>query len=307
MNLNNFDLNLLVALDALLTERNVTRAAERLFVSQPAMSNALTRIRDRFDDQLLVRRGRVLELTPLAQTLIGPVRELILQAQKFLEADYRFDPEHDSRTFRVAMSDYCAMVLVGPLMKILSAEAPQVRCEVSVLTERTAASLVAGDIDMCITAQHLRMLDLNVDETVIERQSLFTDDFVCAVDADNDEVGDVLSFDDYSRLPHAVTRFGGGTVSMEEQALRRMDLQLVISAVAPTFASLPMLLAGTPLVITIQRKLASRLAAAVPMRLYKPPVEIPDLVETLYWHQRSEYDKAHIWMREAMVRASAQL
>src|SRR4051812_1604775 len=101
MNLDNFDLNLLVALDALLAERNVTRASERLFVSQPAMSNALQRMREHFDDQILVRRGRELELTPLALNLIGPVRELILQARKLLEADYDFDPGSDSQTFRI--------------------------------------------------------------------------------------------------------------------------------------------------------------------------------------------------------------
>lgn len=305
MNLDNFDLNLLVALDALLTERNVTRAAERLYVSQPAMSNALLRIRERFNDQLLVRHGRELELTPLARSLIGPVRELVLSARRLLQADYTFSPERDSRTFRIAMSDYCAMVLVGPLIRILSAEAPAIRCEVSVLSERSGMMLVAGDIDMCLTAQDLRLLDATLDESSICRSSLFSDHFVCAVDASSEEVGDVMSLDDYLRLPHAITRFGSGTVSMEEQALQRLEVNLTISAVAPTFATLPTLLAGTPLVITVQSKLAARLSAAFPIRIYTPPIAIPDIVETLYWHNRSEHDKAHSWMRDALTRASA--
>lgn len=307
MNLDNFDLNLLVGLDALLTERNVTRAAERLFVSQPAMSNALQRMREHFKDQILVRRGRELELTPLAHNLIGPVRELLLRARRLLEADYDFDPGKDRRTFRIAMSDYCAVVLMGPLMKILSAEAPGIICEVSVLSDRSAMLLVSGDIDMCVTAQDLRLLDASVDQAVIGRHSLFTDDFVCAVDPHASELGETLSLDEYLSLPHAITRFGGGTVSMEEQALRRLDIELTISAVAPTFATLPLLVAGTPLIITIQRKLAGRLASATPMKTYKPPISIPDIVETLYWHQRSDLDKPHAWMRNAMIRASKEL
>jgi len=307
MNLDNFDLNLLVALDALLAERNVTRASERLFVSQPAMSNALQRMREHFDDQILVRRGRELELTPLALNLIGPVRELILQARKLLEADYDFDPGSDSRTFRIAMSDYCAMVLMGPLVKILSMEAAGLRCEVSMLNDRAISQLIAGDIDMCVTAQDLRWIDANIDDAVLARTSLFKDDFVCAVAADNPHVGEQLSLDDYLMLPHAITRFGGGTVSIQEQALRRLDLELKISAVAPTFASLPTLLAGTPIIVTMQRKLAERLAGITPMRTFAPPTPIPDIIETLYWHQRSEHDKAHAWLREAMARASSAL
>lgn len=307
MNLDNFDLNLLVGLDALLTERNVTRAAERLFVSQPAMSNALQRMREHFQDQLLVRRGRELELTPLARNLIGPVRELLLQARRMLKADYDFHPAEDRRTFRIAMSDYCALILMGPLMKILSTEAPGIICEVSVLSDRSAMLLVSGDIDICVTAQDLRLLDASIDQAVIGRHSLFTDDFICAVDPHASELGETLSLEEYLRLPHAITRFGGGTISMEEQALRRLDIDLIISAVAPTFATLPLLIAGTPLIITIQRKLATRLASAAPMKIYAPPIAIPDIVETLYWHQRSELDKAHAWIRGAMIRASEAL
>lgn len=307
MNLDNFDLNLLVGLDALLTERNVTRAAERLFVSQPTMSNALQRLREHFNDQLLVRHGRTLELTPLALGLIGPVRDLMLQSRRLLQADHEFDPLTDKRTFRIVMSDYCAMVLMGPLMKILSSEAPGLMCEVSILNERSAMALVAGDIDMCITAQDLRLLDASINEAVIGRHSLFTDDFVCAVDASVSELGEHLSLDDYLRLPHAITRFGGGTISMEEQALRRLDVDLNISAIAPTFASLPLLMAGTPLIITIQRKLAARMAEVAPMKTFAPPIAIPNIVETLYWHQRSDLDKAHNWIRNAAIRASSLL
>jgi LysR family transcriptional regulator, nod-box dependent transcriptional activator len=307
MHFRNFDLNLLVALDALLTERNVTRAAERLFVSQPAMSNALQRIRDQFKDQILVREGREMMPTPLAQSLIAPVREMLLQSARLLEADYDFHPREAKRTFRILMSDYCATVLMGPLVKILYNEAPGLRCEALPLTGRTIAALLGGEADMCITAQDLRLLDPEADAALFGHVTLFEDEFVCAVDAAHPDVGEALDLETFLRLPHAVMRFGESALSLEEQTLKRLDLDFPITAVAPTFSSLPMLLSGTPLIITIQRKLLNRLSAAVPMRAFTPPIAIPRLVETLYWHHRSEHDKAHAWLREAIGRAASML
>ena len=120
MHLKNFDMNLLVALDTLLSECNVTRAAERLCVSQPAMSNALQRIRDHFDDPVLVRSGREMQRTALAETLVEPIRTLILQAEAILKGESRFDPATAERTLRVSMSDYCCLIFAGLLMELLA-------------------------------------------------------------------------------------------------------------------------------------------------------------------------------------------
>lgn len=307
MHFRKFDLNLLVVLDALLTERNVTRAAEQLFVTQPAVSNALTRIRDYFDDQILVRHGRDMELTPLARSLVAPVRELILNAGVLLDADYMFDAAKASRSFRIAMSDYCAMVLLAPLMRILSLEGPGIRCEVTTISERSISMLVAGELDMCLTAQDLRMLDAAVEADQFGKRLLFTDDFVCAVDAEHEQVGGTLGLETFLAMPHAVTRFGSGTISMEERTWQRLGLDVKVAAVAPTFGSLVSLLEGTPLVISLQRRLAERLAAAFSIRTFEPPIDIPPLEQTLYWHSRSEHDKAHVWMRQVLTRAAATL
>lgn len=307
MHFRKFDLNLLVVLDALLTERNVTRAAEQLFVTQPAVSNALTRIREYFDDQILVRHGREMELTPLARSLVAPVRELILNAGVLLDGDYLFDPAKASRSFRIAMSDYCATVLMAPLMRIISREAPGIRCEVTTLSERSISMLVAGELDMCLTAQDLRMLDAAVEADQFGKLLLFTDDFVCAVDAQHEGIGAALDLSTFLAMPHAVTRFGSGTISMEERTWQRLGLDVKVAAVAPTFGSLISLLEGTPLIISLQRRLAERLAAAFSIRMLTPPIDIPSLEQTLYWHSRSEHDKAHFWMRGVLNRAAATL
>lgn len=307
MHLKNFDMNLLVALDTLLSECNVTRAAERLCVSQPAMSNALQRIRDHFDDPVLIRSGREMQRTALAETLVEPVRALILQAEAVLKGKSEFDPATAERTLRVSMSDYCCSILSGALMKLLSREAPGITLEVVPLSFGVIEDLVAGKIDMCLTAQDLRLLAPDVDVALFGRRKLFSDRFVCAVDRDNPAVGDHLSYETYLSLPHAVMRLGGNALSLEEQSTRRLGLELDIAAVTPTFTSLPMLLPGTPLIITIQERLYERLASVAPMRTFTPPVPILGLEETLFWHNRAEHDEGHRWMRDAISRAAKLL
>jgi LysR family transcriptional regulator, nod-box dependent transcriptional activator len=126
MSLRQFDLNLLVALDALLTERNVTRAGERLFLSQPAMSGILARLRHAFEDELLVRVGRNLELTARAAELAGPVHECVQQIEDLLNLERPFVPETASWAFRIAASDYVVFLTLGPLLQALVARAPNV-------------------------------------------------------------------------------------------------------------------------------------------------------------------------------------
>jgi len=307
MHFRNFDMNLLVALDTLLSECNVTRAADRLCVSQPAMSNALQRIREQFGDPILVRNGREMRLTALAETLVVPVRELILQTEHILKGDSHFDPSTAKRTLRIAMSDYCVSVFAGALMRFLSAEAPGIDIELTPLTLSVLDELIAGNIDMCISAWDLRMLAPDVDPRLFGKQRLFSDRFVCAVSANNPEVGETLDRETYLRLPHAVMRFDGQANSLEEQSMRRQGLEIDVAVKSWTFASLPLLLPDTPLIVTLQERLFKKLAAVVPMRMFPSPVPIIDLDETLFWHNRSEHDKAHQWFRDLVARAAATM
>ena len=307
MHLKKFDLNLIVVLDALLNERNVTRAADILCVTQPAVSNALQRIRSYFEDQILVRQGREMKLTPFATTLVGPVRELMLSAGQLLDSDYQFDPSKTTRTFRIAMSDYCAAVLMGPLLRILTVEAPDLQCDVTTLSEKSVASLQGGEVDLCLTAQDLRMLDVSSDPEQFERAALFRDEFISAVCADNPMVGDMLDRELYLALPHAVPRFGNRGLLMEEISLRELDLRVKTSVVVSGLSTLPLIVEGTPLVCSLPRRLARRLALPLRVRFFRPPIEIIRLEETLYWHRRYEHDKAHQWLRNAIKRAAATL
>src|SRR5262245_58434475 len=149
MNLRQFDLNLLVALDALLTERNVTRAGERLYLSQPAMSGILARLRLLFNDELLVRVGRHLEPTALASELARPVRECVQQIEDLLSTQRAFSPETEARTFVIAASDYVVLLLLGLLVQRLTTAAPNISVRFVSLESSGADRLAMGEIDFC--------------------------------------------------------------------------------------------------------------------------------------------------------------
>ena len=150
MNLGGLDLNLLVALDALLGERSVTRAAQRVGLSQPGMSNALGRLRRLFDDPLLVRQGATLVPTARAEALIGPVHEALELIRRALDVPAGFDPATDRRTFRLSCSDYSVLMLIGPLVRAVAADAPGVLVEVLPRLADAGRALVNGDVDLVI-------------------------------------------------------------------------------------------------------------------------------------------------------------
>src|SRR5882724_11432730 len=176
MQFSHFDLNLLRSLDALLAERNVTRASERLFVTQQAMSGALRRLRGHFENELLVRVGRQMELTPLARSLAHPVREALLKVETALNTQPSFDPGTAKGTVRVAMSDYASLVLLPRLMQILAAEAPKLTVQVEAYNDLSFPRLDSGDLDFCVTVSERSLYSDNFPNGEIRAQGLFHDD-----------------------------------------------------------------------------------------------------------------------------------
>ena len=173
MNLRQFDLNLLVALDVLLTERNVTRAGERLFLSQPAVSGILARLRHAFQDELLVRVGRNLELTAFAADLAEPVHDAVRQIEDLLNLRRPFEPESAQWSFRVAASDYVVFLLLGTLLRSLTALAPNISVRFLALEPSAGERLAAGELDFAVLPEEL--------EPSLPSLPLFEDSWVCAV------------------------------------------------------------------------------------------------------------------------------
>ena len=295
MHLNRFDLNLLVALNALLDEKSVTRAAERVHVSQPAMSGALQRLRENFNDQLLVRNGRNMELTPRARDLVQPVREILLQIEGSLAADYVFDPASAHREFVVCMTDFVAAVLLPPVMRRLAAEAPGIMLHIEPLSKDALPHLESGTVDLAVRAMVEPFRQLEARQIFMD--SFFTDDWVCVAAADHPTLGDTISVEEYLELPHVALSFAKGASTMEEVALRHMSIDIDVRATARSFSTLFFMLPGTALIALLPRRMALHLNEYMPSKILEMPFDIGTLSEHLLWHERNTADPAHAWLR----------
>ncbi len=304
MQLNRFDLNLLIALDALLHEKNVTRAAERVFISQPAMSAALQKLREFFEDPLLVRVGRDLQLTPRGLSLVGPVREALLQVQATLGTQPTFDPRTVQRTFTLIVSADALLRVMPTVLQRLSREAPGIRCHIEHFSETTLSRLEYGDADLFIGLNSLRLFGLREFPESLRIVNLRPVRWLCAVANDHATVGDTISEEEYLALPHVFGWPSGHTVPLEELVRRLLRAELDIRATTQGLLEIPFMLAGTQLVATLPEELARTLAKLAPIKLLPVPFETPDTHEVIIWHRRNEPDPGHAWLREVLIGAA---
>jgi DNA-binding transcriptional LysR family regulator len=300
MSLSGVDLNLLVALDALLAERNVTRAAERMSLGQPAMSAALARLRKQFGDPLLVREGRQYRLTTLAESLIGPVAEAVAAADQVLGVRKPFDPRTDERTFSVLASDYVTLVLLQPLLAELAVEAPRVRITIMATGADFEDKLRRGSADLLIYP-----VDLAESLSELPRTVLFSDTFVLVADRDNPEVDDDIDVERFSALPYA--GISGNVPSVVESQLEAQGVVTRVEVVTETHVIVPFLLTGTRLVSLVQERLVRAVSVHANLRSVRSPVPLRPLVEAMYWTTRSSEDPAHRWLRSRLVDQAARI
>lgn len=307
MHLDGLDLNLLVSLDALLSERSVTKASERLHVSQPAMSAALQKLRFHLSDPLLERIGRQLALTPRAKTLAEPVKEILLQARLLLHTAATFDPATGRRTFRVAMSGYCAEVLGIPLVRHLSRLAPNVGCEVNELTLDALTRLNDGHTDLCIAIPQSVLFDPEYDGGELTERLLFTDTFMLAGAHENPALDADMSYEQFCEQPFIDVRINHNVISLVEQALRRQTTRPGIRVWAPSFTHAMAMASGTTLLTIVPSRLLSLHGDRLGLRAVKPPFSLERLNETAIWHPRTDLDPAHCWLRELIGTVAAEI
>ncbi len=300
MDLHLFDLNLLVALDALLTERNVTRAGNRLNLSQSAMSGALARLRHYFHDELLVQVGRQMVLTPVAEGLVGPVRDILLQIRGTLGSKPRFVPSTATRHLSLAVSDYVTEILVADVLRAARCEAPLITFELRPVGRRAGEDLESGELDFLIAPE-------GYVSSSQPTEVLFQDTYTCVVWAGNKTVGKTMTLEQYLELGHVVVNVAGNEppLNYDEQFLRRSNFRRRVEVSVPTFSLAPQLVVGTDRVTTITTRLAAKCAEILPLRLLPLPIAMPPMVEMLQWHKVHEYDPAHHWFR-ALLRTVVQ-
>jgi DNA-binding transcriptional LysR family regulator len=294
MNLRRFDLNLLVALDVLLTERNVTRAGERLFLSQPAVSGILARLRHAFQDELLVRVGRNLELTAFAADLAGPVHDCVRQIEDLLNLRRPFEPQNAHWSFRIAASDYVVFLVLGALLKRMSELAPNISMRFLALDPSAGDRLAAGELDFAVLPTEL--------EPSLPSVPLFEDSWVGAVWSGHPHAADQFTLEEFLAVPHLSFRLAGPDHgSIAESYLAQLGFELKIAASTESFAMAPFLLRDTPFATLVPRRLGERLQQAADIRLVELPLDIPPLREKLIWSARYTASPAHAWFRARLV------
>ncbi|HEY1777463.1 MAG TPA: LysR family transcriptional regulator [Solirubrobacteraceae bacterium] len=297
MELGGVDLNLLVALDALLRERSVTRAAASVGLSQPGMSNALARLRRLFDDPLLIRRGATLVPTARAQDLAAPVHEALDLIRGTLQTPAQFDPASERRAFRVSCSDYSVLMLIGPLVRALAREAPGVSVEVLPRLPNASRALTNGEVDLVVEPAEI------MGDVQLQALRLWEDHWMCCIWAHNSRVKRRMTVEDYLSLGHLVYSMGGvgQPVALPDRELARLGVERRIEVSVESFLLAPFLLQGTDLVTLVPSRAQTFLRRTGDIRILKAPIELPVLVEMLWWHPRANTDPAHAWLRERIA------
>ncbi|MFT4067743.1 LysR family transcriptional regulator [Paraburkholderia sp.] len=300
MRLGHFDMNLLVALDALLDTRSVTRASERLHIGASATSSALGRLREYFGDPLLMQVGRRMELTPLGRSLAQPVREILLSVQSTVVARLEFDPAQARRNFVIRASDYLTTVLLTDVVQRLQREAPGITLHIANMADDVPDQLDRGEVDFVIYPS----ISVNPNHP---SQVLFEDSLSCVVWNGNPLVGEELTLDQYREMGHVAATFGDSrSVSFDSLMMANLGMSRTVEVTTTNFNTLPQLVIGTTRVATVMTRLARLYAHYLPLRLLPLPMKLPPLVEVMQWHAINNSDPAHVWMRR-VLQEQAQL
>lgn len=298
-NIKNIDLNLLVVFGALCAEKNTTRAAQKLGLSQPAVSHALARLRDQLKDPLFVRASRGLVATKRAQELERPVLELLAQLDDVLTGPRGFVPAKAENTFRIATTDYFELVALPEILAILEREAPNV----TVISRPTLGSLPkaeleSGEFDLAIAGFYG-----DLPEGFI-RQKLFSDDFVCIAKNDHPRIKkNNISLGQYSEEKHILISMQGDMKARSQEIMIKKGHQQHFRAGLASFLSPGWILTSTEYLLTCPRKLATTYKKYLPVSLHELPIEIPSIHVVQVWHERNHRDAAHMWLRQVIQRA----
>lgn len=295
MNISQVNLNLLLAFDALMTDRHVTRAAHRCGVTQSAMSNSLKQLRALFDDPLFLRGQRGVTPTARALSLAGPIRSGLAAFEQAL-APQRFDPRRAERTFVVLASDYMEFVLLPPLVRRLAKEAPGVKIHARAWGLHEAAPALAdGSADL--------MLGYTNDVPAQHReQILFEEEYVCVLRKGHPRVAKRLSLPAYVELEHVVvSQHATSGAASVDRALAARGLERRIGARVSHFLMVPRLVAETDMVAALSRRVAEPLSRAFAVRVLAPPLKLPKSRPSQVWHERSHTDPSHAWLRDLVA------
>ena len=295
------DLNLLVTLEGLLEVRSVTETAERFGVTQSAMSHRLGRLRDFFDDPLLVSTGDALVLTPKAQSLQAPLSLALRELRSAVLADSEFDPRQADRAFVLAGADLAEVTLLPPLIRRLEEAAPRVTVRMAGRGFASADALTRGKVDVAIAPGRGTVPGVSLGDAAGVRQRIFVEEgFSVLVRRDHPRLRGRLTLKRFLEETHVLVSpqgAPGGVVDLrlaKEGHKRRVVIQVA------SFLSGPFVVAQSDHLLTCPTSLAKAAVEHLPLRMLKPPIDLPSTMLFLYWHERMHHDPGHTWFREQL-------
>lgn len=298
VHLRSVNLNLLPILEALLASRSVTRSAEKLHMSQSAVSDALARLRAQFADELLVRSGREMFLTPLAQDLLAPLGEILSRVETLVETP-TFTPGNLAREFVIATADPVIMTIGAPLCVTLQREAPLASVRFVDLQRRDYDRLRGMELDLVIVPRGFLRTERLIEWPIYEEK------FVCIARRGHPAVKGRIDRELYARLPHVSYRADQeSTVSMEARLLGLAQHDVIKVS---SFSLLPLIVEQTDAIALVQQRVAERFAETADIAICAPPLHIPPLEVCMYFSPAHEQDRAHAWFRDRLKAIAAAL
>jgi len=286
------DLNLLIVFAVFAEERNVSRTATRLLLSQPAVSRALQRLRDMFHDDLFVRAAGSYELTPQGQRLLSELEVMLPKLDRLLSGS-NFDPSSEQANFRIAVTDNAAAVLIPMLCRDVLPKAKKVRFEFVAWHGGTFDEVRHGSVDLTFAASIVEA------PSPLQSQTIFDEEFVCVVDAKYPSKK-AMNLEQYLQAEHICVSIQGGIQVAPDKPLAAKGYKRQIAVHVPYFEAAVRCVAGTKLMATIPKKFLAGAVANPAIKILKPPAEISTFRYVMTWHPRLNTDAAHTWLRSTM-------
>ncbi|MBB5446878.1 MULTISPECIES: LysR family transcriptional regulator [unclassified Paraburkholderia] len=301
MRFKGLDLNLLVALDALMTERNLTAAARSINLSQPAMSAAVARLRTYFCDELFTMRGREFVPTPRAEGLAAPIREALVHIQLSVISRDVFNPAKSDRRFRIILSDFMAVVFFRKIVERIAREAPAVSFELLPLADDPDEVLRRGEADFLILPEMFM-------SSTHPKAKLFEETLVCVGCRTNKQLSGQLTFERYMSMGHVMVKFGRTRQpSIEEWFLLEHGLKRRDEVIVPSFSMIPPMLLNTDRIATMPLRLVKYFEKMMPLRIVELPLPLPAFTEAVQWSALHNSDPASNWMREIILQEASRM
>lgn len=289
MRYKNLDLNLLVALNHFLTEQSVSKAADKMFITQSSASNALSRLREYFDDEILIPVGKNMTLTTRAKTLVKPVKEILFSIDSKVIQKPFFDPHTDLLKFKICVSDYTLSTVCPVLINYIRENNYNIHIDFIAQTSKPEFALEYEDVDLLIIPEVY-----SVKKHPLEH--VFEDDFVCISSKKYSNIGSSIGLDDFENTPHIIMQPSYTKGSVESIWMNDIGIQRKVAVSCESFSMIPVFVANSNYIATIHRRLATQYAENFDLNISELPFEFPKFKQTVQWHRYKEKDQELLFL-----------